>query len=162
MRVFDPVSLRAAFSTFPSGVTSICAVRDGSPIGMAASSFVSVSLDPPLVSVCVQRTSATWPVLAKCRRIGVSVLSSSQGDICRKLASRIEERLCGVPHSVTEQGAVLIEGAASWLECSVHQVFEAGDHDVVLLRVQDFQINAGVPPLVFHASGFHSLAELVH
>lgn len=71
----DTTLLRSVFGRFPTGVTAVCAEVDGAPVGMAASSFTSVSLSPPLVSVCVQNSSQTWPVLRRARRIGVSVLS---------------------------------------------------------------------------------------
>src|SRR5918997_4998820 len=74
----DPQELRRAYGCFPSGVTAICTLVDGAPDGMAASSFTSVSLDPPLVSVCVQNTSTTWPRLRHLPRLGVSVLAESQ------------------------------------------------------------------------------------
>ena len=62
--------LRHAFGLFPSGVTAVCGIVDGHPAGLAASSFTSVSLDPPLVSVCIAHTSSTWPILRQCRWLG--------------------------------------------------------------------------------------------
>ncbi|MEU9059215.1 flavin reductase family protein [Streptomyces sp. NPDC048430] len=156
----DPAALRAAYGTFPSGVTAVCALRDGTAVGFAASSFVTVSLDPPLVSVCVQHTSTTWPLLVDRPRLGLSVLGDAQDVTCRQLAAKNGDRFAGLDLTVTDGGAVLIPDSAAWLECSVHDIVPAGDHDLVLLRVEALQVHNGVPPLVFHASGFHSLTAL--
>ena len=158
--VNDPALLRRAYGAFPSGVTAVCALRDGAPVGIAASSFVSVSLTPPLVSVCVQHTSTTWPLLADRPRLGLSVLGAGHSGLARQIASRTGDRFAGVDWTATAEGAVLLPGAAAWLDCSVHEVVTAGDHDLVLLRVEALQAHDGVPPLVFHASTFHALAAL--
>ena len=154
----DQATLRTAYGTFPSGVIAVCALEDDLPVGIAASSFVSVSLDPPLVSVCVQHTSSTWPRLSACARLGLSVLSRGQDRLCRQLAARIEDRFADVDWTATSSGAVLIHNAAAWLECSIYEVVPAGDHDMALLNVEAFQVYPDVAPLVFHASGFHTLA----
>src|SRR5260221_1292831 len=88
--------LRNAYGCFPSGVTAICAIVGGQPVGMAASSFTSVSLEPPLVSVCVQSSSRTWAVLKASKRVGVSVLGQTHGEVCRQLAAKTGDRFAGV------------------------------------------------------------------
>jgi flavin reductase (DIM6/NTAB) family NADH-FMN oxidoreductase RutF len=153
----DPLTLRSAFAQFPTGVVSLCAEVDGSPVGLAASTFVPVSLDPPLVAFCVQNTSATWPRLTGRPRIGVSVLGESHEAAARSLASKTGDRFAGLTLHTTAEGAVLLDGASAWLECSVQQEVPAGDHAVVLLRVHGLQTTPGVAPLVFHGSAFRSL-----
>ncbi|NED85961.1 flavin reductase family protein, partial [Streptomyces sp. SID11233] len=96
--------LRRAFGCFPSGVTALCARRGGHPLGLAASSFTSVSMDPPLVSVCVQHTSTTWPKLRALPRLGVSVLAEGQDEICGRLASRSGDRFAGVDWCASASG----------------------------------------------------------
>ncbi|WP_405146685.1 flavin reductase family protein [Nocardia salmonicida] len=154
----EPNALRAVYGTFPSGVTAVCALRDGSPVGFAVSSFASVSLEPALVSVCVQRTSTTWPQLADRPRLGLSVLGSDQDVACRRLASKSGDRFADTTYTVTDGGALLLHGAAAWLECTVYQTIRAGDHDVILLRVEAMQDHPETTPLVFHASSFRTLA----
>ncbi|GAA4709166.1 flavin reductase family protein [Pseudonocardia yuanmonensis] len=163
MIVPDPTetsALRRAYGTFPSGVTAVCALREGAPVGIAASSFVSVSMDPPLVSVCVQHTSTTWPLLADRPRLGLSVLGSTHDRACRQIASKTGDRFAGIGYTVTDGGAVLLHDAAAWLDCSVHEIVTAGDHDLVLLRVEALQTHDDVAPLVFHGSRFHALSAL--
>lgn len=163
MIVPDPAetsALRRAYGTFPSGVTAVCALRDGAPVGIAASSFVSVSMNPPLVSVCVQHTSTTWPLLADRPRLGLSVLGSTHDRACRQIASKTGDRFAGIGYTATGEGAVLLHDAAAWLDCSVHEIVTAGDHDLVLLRVEALQTHDDVAPLVFHGSRFHALSAL--
>jgi flavin reductase (DIM6/NTAB) family NADH-FMN oxidoreductase RutF len=152
--------LRMAFSCFPSGVTALCSLIDGEPVGMAASSFTSVSLDPPTVLVCVSHTSATWELLRRAERLGVSILSAGHDTACRQLAARQGDRFAGVGWNATAEGAVLLEGASLWLECAVDQEVSAGDHDVILLRIHALESDPDIPPLVFHGSNFRRLAPV--
>jgi flavin reductase (DIM6/NTAB) family NADH-FMN oxidoreductase RutF len=127
-------------------------------VGIAASSFTSVSVDPPLVSVCVQDSSTTWPLLRRRHRLGLSVLAEEQHDQCRSLAMKNGDRFSDVDWDTTEHGAVLVNGASAWLECSIQAEVRAGDHSIVLLEVQGLRANPGVAPLVFHLSRFRRLA----
>jgi len=156
--VFDSRTLRNAFGCFPSGVTAICAMIDGEPVGMAASSFVSVSLDPPLVLVCIQNSSATWRTLRNASRIGVSVLGEEQDRACSQLAAKSGDRFESLEWFATAGGAVLLEGAAVSLDCSVVEEIVAGDHQLVLLRIEELKFQPTVNPLVFHGSRFRKLA----
>ncbi|UIX29186.1 flavin reductase family protein [Streptomyces sp. GQFP] len=155
--LFDQAVLRRAFGCFPSGVTAVCGMLDGVPQGMAASSFTSVSLAPPLVSVCVAHTSTTWPTLAALPRIGVSVLAEGHTGEVSALASKKGDRFADVSWEAAESGAVFVHGSTLWLECEVHDQLPAGDHDVVLLRICSLQANPDVAPMVFHNSGFRRL-----
>ena len=157
----DVDGLRRAFGRFPSGVVAVCALRDdGVPVGMAASSFTSVSVDPPLVGVCVQRTSTTWPRLRDRARLGLSVLGSAHDLACRQLAAKEGDRFAGLAWHATEDGAILLDGATAWLDCAVHDVLPAGDHEIALLRVERQCTHPHLDPLVFYASGFQGLAGL--
>lgn len=154
----QPDELRRVFGAFPTGVTALAALVDGTPVGLAASSFTSVSLDPPLVSVCVARTSTTWPLLRDRERIGVSVLGAHQEAACRRLAARDGDRFAGLDLRATPEGAVLIEGASAWFDCAIERHVPAGDHEIVLLRIHALDTDHAVAPLVFHAGGFRRLA----
>jgi flavin reductase (DIM6/NTAB) family NADH-FMN oxidoreductase RutF len=152
-----PAELRRAFSCFPSGVAAVCAELDGAPVGMAVSSFTSVSLEPPLVSICIDRGSRTWPLLATATRLGVSILANGQHDACRQLAAKDGNRFEGLQLETTPDRAVFVIGASAWLDCVVHDTLEAGDHQVILLQVDALSADLATDPLVFHASRFHSL-----
>lgn len=155
---FDQALLRKAFGCFPSGVTAFCGLLDGAAEGMAASSFTSVSLDPPLVSVCVANTSTTWPKLAGLARLGLSVLAGDHAPIARALASKTGNRFDGVDWTATESGAVFVHGATLWLECAPFNRVEAGDHEIVVLQIVALAMYPDVTPMVFHRSNFHELA----
>ncbi|UMG93508.1 flavin reductase family protein [Nocardioides sp. TF02-7] len=157
----DPVRLRQAFGVFPSGVVAVAAVVDGRPVGLAASSFTSVSLDPPLVSFSVARTSKTWPDLRRADHLGVTVLADHHGEACRRLAGPVESRFDGIAVSVTSAGAVTVDDGLARFDCTVHREVEAGDHLVVLLQLHAVDHSGdladGSSPLVFHRSGFGRL-----
>ncbi len=151
--------LREAFGCFPSGVTAVCALVDGVPRGMAASSFTSVSLAPALVSLCIQRTSSTWPLLRDRPRLGLSVLAEGQDDACLRLSARHGDRFRDVGWEPGPDRSVFISGASAWLECSLHDEVPAGDHLITLLEIHRLS-TAETPPLVFHGSRFRRLAAV--
>ncbi len=155
--VLDERRLRHVFGAFPSGVAAVAALVDGAPVGIAASSFTSVSLDPPLVSLCIARSSTTWPLLRAVPRLGVSILSAAQERAGRQLAARRADRFAELSWRPTADGAVLLDGASGWLETSIEQQVRAGDHDIVVLRVRDLDADHDINPLVFHASQFRRL-----
>jgi flavin reductase (DIM6/NTAB) family NADH-FMN oxidoreductase RutF len=156
----DSSLLRRAFGCFPSGVVGVCALVDGAPVGIAASTFVPVSLDPPLVAICVQSSSTTWPTLEQSPRLGISFLGASHDSAALQLAAKsAESRFAGLQYETTPDGALFIEGASAWLECAPHRVVEAGDHAIVLLRVSGLTFVPEVEPLVFHGSSFRQLRQ---
>ena len=157
-RNLDPTVLRRVLAAFPTGVTALAALVEGEPAGLAANSFTSVSLDPPLVSVCVATASRTWPRLRGAARIGVSVLSHRQEEASRRLAARGADRFAGLSWVPTGDGAVLLEHASAWFDCSIEREIRAGDHDIVLLAVHDLGTDPRLPPLVFHGSRYRRLA----
>ena len=155
----DPLGqsqLRRVLATFPTGVAAVAAIIDGEPAGLAANSFVSVSLDPPLVSVCIGHSSTTWPVLRAASRLGISVLGAHQETASRQLSSRDGDRFAGLRWRATDDGAVLLHEASAWFECSIEREIAAGDHDIVLLRVHDLGASEAMP-LVFHGSAYRQL-----
>lgn len=155
---FDQALLRQAFGCFPSGVTAFCGLLDGVAEGMAASSFTSVSLDPPLVSVCVANTSTTWPKLATLERLGLSVLADDHAPIAKALAAKTGDRFESVDWMATGSGAVFVHGATLWLECAPYKRVEAGDHEIVVLQIVALAMNPDIAPMVFHRSNFRELA----
>lgn len=153
----DSASLRRAFSCFPSGVAALCALGEDSPIGLAASSFTTVSVEPPLVSVCVQTTSETWPRLRARPRIGVSVLAEGHDALAVQLSSKTGDRFADVAWTATDDGCVLVGGATAWMDCSLYGEMPAGDHEIALLRIHRMTADPDAAPLVFHASSFRRL-----
>jgi len=157
----DPARLRQAFGSFPSGVVAVAAEVDGALVGLAASSFTSVSLDPPLVSVSLANSSKTWPDLRRAGRLGLTVLAEHHGQVCRQLAGPVDRRFDDVPVTVTDAGAVTLDEGLARFDCSVYREVEAGDHTIVLLLLHGVEHAAGHDegaPLVFHRSAFGRMA----
>ena len=153
----DPRQLRDAFGVFPSGVIAVAAQVDGILTGLAASSFTSVSIDPPLVSFSIARTSKTWPDLRRAPHLGITVLAEHHGDVCRQLAGPVNERFDGIALSASEQGAVTLDDGVARFDCTVYTEVEAGDHLVILLKLHAVEHSHG-QPLIFHRSAFGRLA----
>ena len=151
---FAASNLRSVFGAFPTGVTAVAALVAGAPVGLAASSFTSVSLTPPLVSVCVARASTTWPLLAGQARLGVSVLATGHSAAARRLSGEARSRFTDVSWRAGPHGAVYLNDACAWMECSVSLLVPAGDHQIALLAVHDLEATPELEPLIFHASGF--------
>jgi flavin reductase (DIM6/NTAB) family NADH-FMN oxidoreductase RutF len=152
-----PSSLREAFGHFPTGVVAIAAQVGGVREGLAASTFVPVSLEPPLVSFCVQNTSTTWPKLKGVPVLGISVLGETHDAAVRTLAAKTGDRFAGLETVSSETGAVFIKGTGLWLESAIEQLIPAGDHTIVVLRVAEVTVDADVAPIVFHRSTFRRL-----
>ncbi|BBX73009.1 oxidoreductase [Mycobacterium shinjukuense] len=154
----DEVALRRAFGCFPCGVIAVCAMVDDQPVGMAASSFTSVSVAPPLVSICVQNSSTTWPRLRHRPHLGVSVLAEGHDQACMSLSRKEGDRFAEVFWSELPTGGVVIHGAGAWLDCRPHAEIPAGDHLIALLEICALRADPDTPPLVFYASRFRRLA----
>lgn len=127
-------------------MTALCAELDGRPLGMAASSFTAVSMDPPLISVSIQDTSRIWVDLRKAAYIGVSVLADSHGTYCRQLSLKNGDRFEGVPWVASPAGAVYIEEASATFECTLYEEIQAGDHSIALLEVQTLTFSSDSAP----------------
>lgn len=159
----DPEQLRRAFGFFPTGVVAVAAEVEGRLIGLAASSFTSVSLDPPLVSVSLATTSKTWPDLRRADHLGVTVLAGHHDVVCRQLAGPVDTRFEGIAHSVSPGGAVTLDEGLAQFDCTVYREVEAGDHILVLLElhaVAHVDPALAGAPLVFHRSGFAGLQSV--
>jgi flavin reductase (DIM6/NTAB) family NADH-FMN oxidoreductase RutF len=155
----SPENLRETFSHFPQGVAFIGAAFDGAPIGIVASTLtVGVSLAPPLVSVAVQNSSATWPTLRDAPELGISLLGTDQEGLARQLASKDRSRrFDGIDPDLTPAGAVTIPGSSAFLWTRLYNEVEAGDHTVALLEILATRRTDGPEALVFHRSEFKGM-----
>ncbi|GGK52696.1 flavin reductase family protein [Nocardia camponoti] len=153
----DGNGLRRAFANFPSGVVAVAARVDGEPHGLAVATFVPVSLDPPLVSFCVQNSSTTWPRIKDVGHLGLSLLGTDQAPAAKALGGRNGDRFRETAlHDGTGE-ALFIDGATAWIEGVPESQVAAGDHTVVILRVNRIAARDNADPLVFHASRFRTL-----
>ena len=145
----DPLALRAAFGTFLTGVTVITTRDpDGTPRGMTANSFTSVSLDPPLLLICVGKTATSFPAFSACSSFAVNILHEDQIPLSTTFASKATDKFENVPHDTLHTGAPILRDCLTWFDCSVHQSMEAGDHVILIGRIQAFGTSPS-PPLGF-------------
>jgi flavin reductase (DIM6/NTAB) family NADH-FMN oxidoreductase RutF len=163
---FDPTAFRAALGQFATGVTVITTRTDsGQLIGITASSFNSVSLDPPLVLWSLATKSASMPVFRNNSHYVVNVLAASQLELCRRFATVKGDRFAGVSHA-GDSGMPVLDGAIAWFECHNRSRYDEGDHVIFVGEVERCGVrgvhgeNERVPPLVFHSGDFHTLGPL--
>jgi flavin reductase (DIM6/NTAB) family NADH-FMN oxidoreductase RutF len=130
-------TLREVMSSFPTGVTIVSACDpNGEPYGLTVNSFTSVSLDPPLVLVCIGHGSSCHDRLSDSSSFSVNILSAPQADLARRFSREpASGRFDKVAWSSGDSGDPVIEGAVASLECSLHEVLTAGDHSILLGRV---------------------------
>ena len=155
----DPNRLREAFGVFPSGVVAVAAKVDGSLVGLAASSFTPVSLEPALVSFSVANTSKTWSTLRKAGHLGLTVLADHHHEVCRQLAGTVNRRFAGLEVTTTGDGAATLDDGLAMFDCSIYREVEAGDHTIVILQLHAVEHPDSSLPLVFHRSGFTQLND---
>lgn len=142
---------------FPTGVTIVAAIGpDGEPRGLTVNSFTSVSLDPPLVLVCIDKGAASHEHLLEVGTFTISVLAAAQGDVAMRFASRPSEgRFDEVEWFAAPSGHPVIGGAAAWIDCALDEVVQAGDHSILLGRVT-MCAASDEPALVFHRGALGS------
>jgi flavin reductase (DIM6/NTAB) family NADH-FMN oxidoreductase RutF len=153
----DPARLRKAFGIFPTGVVAVAAQVGAQLVGLAASSFTSVSLEPPLVLLSIANTSRTWPYLRRAAHLGVTVLADHHRVAARQLAGPVAGRFDGLEVVVSDDGAVTLTDGLAQFDTTIYREVEAGDHTIVLLRLHAVEHAGDSQPLVFHRSGFRRL-----
>lgn len=152
---FDDAKFRQVLGHFPTGVTVITAMHEGSPVGLAVGSFASLSLNPPLVLFCPGNQSSSWPKIREAGVFCVNVLGADQEHVCRVFASKEPDKFATIgwkPTAVT--GSPHIQGVLAWIDCEIETVYPGGDHDIVVGRVRDLDANDEHGPLVFYRGGY--------
>ncbi|MCG6958015.1 MAG: flavin reductase family protein [Gemmatimonadetes bacterium] len=150
---------RRVMGHFPTGVTVVAARDvDGEPYGLTVNSFASVSLDPPLVLVCIDRRANSHDRLVETGTFTVSVLAANQAHIAARFASTpSRERFKDLPWGISAAGDPVVEDAAAWLECSLRESHEAGDHTILVGRVESVG-QRDAEALVFHRGRYRTFA----
>lgn len=152
----DDARFKLAMSHFASGVTVVTTEHEGTRYGMTVASFASLSLHPPLVLVCIEKSVKTHDAIAGAGRFGVSMLAQAQADISGRFASKSDDKFSGIAVRTGELGVPLIEGAICTLECRVHASLPGGDHTIYVGEVVDAQ-TADDAPLVYFRSGYREI-----
>jgi flavin reductase (DIM6/NTAB) family NADH-FMN oxidoreductase RutF len=139
---------------FATGVTVVTGLAGAEPVGLAVNSFTSVSLEPPLVAFCVAKRSRTWPSLRTAGTFCVNILAEDQEALSRAFAARPPDRFLGVGWQPGRAGAPVLAGVLAWIECTIDAEHAAGDHVIVVGRVQDLDVGHEGRPLVFYRGGY--------
>lgn len=147
---------RDVLGQYASGVTVITTILDGTPIGMTCQSFTSVSLDPPLVAFLPMKTSRAFAAIRQSRRFCVNFLAADQIDLSNSFASLAADKFDGIDWQSTAGGMPRLDRNAGWVDCSVHDVHEAGDHYLVIGRVEDLGQGESADPLLFHQGKYRT------
>jgi len=142
---------------FCTGVTLITSQDQEGPIGFACQSLQSLSLEPPMVSFAPARTSTSWPRIRDTGRFAVNILTAEQGDLCAQFAKSGGNKFAGISWTSSGLGCPLIDDVHAWLDCTVVDEFEAGDHTLVLGRVNELHADDSNDPLVYYRGGFRAL-----
>lgn len=157
----DDAQFKLAMSQFLSGVTVVTTEHEGTPYGMTVASFASLSLHPPLVLICIEKSVKTHDAIAAAGAFGVSILAQSQDDLSGRFASKkIDDKFAGVPVvRGAELGMPLLDGAICRLECRIHSELPGGDHTIFVGQVESVATEGeDVPPLAYFRSGYRKLA----
>jgi flavin reductase (DIM6/NTAB) family NADH-FMN oxidoreductase RutF/pimeloyl-ACP methyl ester carboxylesterase len=153
----DPRELRSAFGSFMTGVTVVSTIDgDGSPRGFTANSFTSVSLDPPLLLVCIARAAASCAIFTAAPGFAVNILAEQQKDISGLFASKRADKFSSVAWRKSVSGNPLIDGAVAWFDCARADVIEAGDHVILMGAIKGFA-QSDASPLGYARGGYVSL-----
>lgn len=156
-RPVEPDKFRRALARHAA---SVAVVTGPGPIGLTVTSFTSASLEPPLVSLYVARSSATWPALRISRAFAVNMLASDQADIAARFAERGADRFAYPTRwRRGPLGVPFLEGAAAWVICERYQAISIGDHWLLIGLVIDTELSDGAPPLLYHRRTFGRFHE---
>jgi 3-hydroxy-9,10-secoandrosta-1,3,5(10)-triene-9,17-dione monooxygenase reductase component len=157
LSVIDPAEFRRVLGHLPTGVTVLTAYGEDGPVGMAANSVASVSLEPPLVLHCPAKSSTTWPLLRAARKFCVNVMSGHHAELTRRFAMKGIDRFAGLQCVETATGPALVE-AVAWIQCSIRDEHDAGDHHIVVADVLELDAFEERDPLLFFRGRYGTFA----
>jgi len=151
---------RRLIGCFATGVTVITMAREGEVRGMTANAVTSVSLDPLLLLVCVDKSTITHQFMEESQTFAVNILAEDQEHISRALATRDSEdarRLIGYTYHPGQTGSPILEGCLAYLECRVTEIFPGGDHSIFIGRVEHGSLLREAQPLIFYRGRYNKL-----
>ena len=147
--IIDGDLYRKVLGRYPTGVTIVTATGEEGPIGMVIGSFVSVSLEPPLVGFLPAKVSQTWPLIEATGMFCVNVLADDQQGLVDSFVRKDDDPWASVPFQLAASGSPIMEGAVAVIDCSIDRVVDAGDHWFVTGEVAGVEYSEEGSPLVF-------------
>ena len=154
----DQQEFRSVMGHFATGVTVITTLDDnGGFLGLTANALCSVSLSPPLLLCCIDKSAECHPAFSASKVFVVNVLSTEQEVLSRKFAKSGADKFQGVGYRIERTGAPVLEGSLAHLECEVRQEFDAGDHTIYLGEPVDMSMDKEIEPLLYFRGGYRNL-----
>jgi len=153
----EAAHFRRVLGRYPTGVVVVTTRHEGELHGMAFNSFISVSMDPPLVAFCPARSSSTWPHIRPAGKFVLNILDHESEEISRRFATRGIDRFEGVAHHPAPSGMPILEAAIAWLDCTLEAEHDGGDHTIVVARVEALGLREG-DSLVFMGGAYGRFA----
>lgn len=159
---FDQREFRDAMGNFCTGVVVVTGIENGEPVGFTAQSFVSLSLDPPLVAICPGKASTTWPKIKEGGGFCINILSDTQAALSNTFAKSEQGKFSGVSWASGKTGSPVIAGILAYVDCTLEIEYEAGDHTIAIGRVADFGVTGQSvgAPLLFSRGGYGKFSTL--
>ncbi len=155
----DRNELRRVMGHFATGVTVITTrSADGKPYGLTANAFTSVSLDPPLLLVCVDKKAESYPYFEQSKVFTVNILADDQESVSRRFAVSGGPKFEGISYRMGANGAPIIDGALAYIECTLHAAYAGGDHTIYLGEIQQAE-TIDRKPLLFFRGGYRALGD---
>ena len=154
--------LRLAMRAWAAGVTVVTAVNEGVAHGMTVNSFTSISLDPAMITISLQKTTRTFEYVSKAQAFGLTILSSEQADISDLFAGRkpeVQDRFAGLQTETLVTGSPFIVGGLAWLDCRVVQTYDAGMNTLFISEVVAARGTGEGSPLLYHNREYWNLSQ---
>jgi flavin reductase (DIM6/NTAB) family NADH-FMN oxidoreductase RutF len=139
---------------FTTGIAIVSALDGDEPVGFTVQTFTPLSIDPPLVTVCPQKTSSRWPHIERVGAFCVNILTADQLELCQSFAVSGTDHFSGVKWTRSPAtGSPVLDGVLAWVDCRIEHKYEGGDHWIVVARVleMDLVVESGAPLLFFRA-----------
>jgi flavin reductase (DIM6/NTAB) family NADH-FMN oxidoreductase RutF len=150
----DAATYRTVLGHFATGVVIVTAIDGDEPVGMAANSFTSVSLEPPLVLFCAAKSSSTWPRIQTSGKWAANFLAEEGEEVCRLFAQKGADRFARVAYAPGRTGSPILEDALAFVDCETIAQHDAGDHVIVVGRIIELGYQPEGKPLLFYRGGY--------
>jgi 3-hydroxy-9,10-secoandrosta-1,3,5(10)-triene-9,17-dione monooxygenase reductase component len=161
----DAARLRQVLRQVPTTVTVVAACTADGPFGLVVGSFVSISLNPPLIGIFIDERSTSWRRIRAAGVFAVNVLAHNQQDLCARFArTGGSEKFSGLSWRRSARGSPVLPGVSAWIDCRLQQTYKIGDHYLAVGRVLDLadaepKEGHGIDPLIFHGGSLHTLSR---
>ena len=156
----SPAEWRAAMGYFPTGVTVVTTWLDGAPVGATVNALCSVSLDPPLLLICLGLDNPLGAPVRQCGVFGVNILDEASHGLARHFAAApMDERFKSMSHHASRDGAPQLDAAPVFIDCVVEAIHAAGDHLILVGRAVRTDRVSQVPPLLYHKGAFTRMPQ---